>query len=267
MNYKIALALILTLILSHLFAEKIAIITTNFGEIGILLNEREAPKTVDNFIGLAEGSIEWTDPKTGEKTTKPFYNGLSFHRVIPNFMIQAGCPLGTGTSGPGYTFEDEIPGKEYVAEGEIDSNEEAMAIYYNVIIPAMKKDMNTELLDIASECGKSKSVDPLMHLYVEDVFAKANFEGPLYYQKYILPVDYGALCMANAGPNTNGSQFFIVTKKDGAHWLNGKHTVFGHVMYGMDVAHKIEDLPRDKKDKPLPDNQAIIISIEIQEKE
>ena len=131
--------------------------TTSLGKFTVELFEKDAPKTVANFVGLAEGTKEWTDPKTGAKMKKPFYNGLIFHRVIPDFMIQGGDPLGTGTGDPGYKFADEF--------------------------------------------GSGRKMD------------KA-----------------GVLAMANAGPNTNGSQFFITLKE--TNYLNGKHTVFGEVVSG-----------------------------------
>ena len=90
-----------------------AVLHTNHGDIRIELFPHHAPKTVENFVGLAEGSKEFSDPETGEKVTRPFYDGLGFHRIISNFMIQGGCPLGTGTGGPGYTFDDEISEKNF----------------------------------------------------------------------------------------------------------------------------------------------------------
>jgi len=134
-------------------------LTTNHGDIVLELFDEDAPKTVDNFRKLAEDG---------------YYDGLIFHRVIPDFMIQGGCPEGTGTGGPGYTFEDEFNQHKVVR---------------------------------------------------------------------------GALAMANAGPNTNGSQFFIVTT-EAAPWLDGKHTVFGEVTDGMDVVDTIEKLPTDARDRP-----------------
>ena len=135
---------------------------TNHGTIELELYPNEAPKTVENFVKLAGDG---------------FYDGVIFHRVIPDFMIQGGDPTGTGSGGPGYSFEDEF-------------NEHK--------------------------------------------------------------VERGALAMANAGPNTNGSQFFIVTT-EAAPWLDGKHTVFGRVTNGMDVVDKIAELPRDARDKPDED--------------
>jgi peptidyl-prolyl cis-trans isomerase B (cyclophilin B) len=139
-----------------------ATLHTNHGPISVELYPDDAPKTVENFTKLAR---------------EGFYDGLIFHRVIPDFMIQGGDPTGTGMGGPGYQFEDEF-----------------------------------------------------------------NSHG----------VDRGALAMANAGPNTNGSQFFIVTAES-ASWLNGKHTVFGRVTDGMDVVDKICGLPRDARDRPHDD--------------
>ena len=136
-----------------------ATLHTSEGPIGLELHSDDAPKTVDNFVKLARDG---------------FYEGVIFHRVIPDFMIQGGDPTGTGTGGPGYQFEDEI-------------NEH--------------------------------------------------------------PVERGALAMANAGPNTNGSQFFIVTV-EAAPWLDGKHTVFGRVTSGMDVVDRISEVDRDANDRP-----------------
>ena len=155
-----------------------AILNTSKGTVTCQLFEKEAPKTVANFTGLADGTKEWTDPKTGKKTKSKFYDGLIFHRVIPKFMIQGGDPEGTGRGGPGYKFEDEF---------------------------------TSGLL----------------------------FDKP------------GRLAMANAGPNTNGSQFFITTVP--TPWLNNKHTIFGQVIVGMDVIEAIESVKRDGRDKPIED--------------
>jgi peptidyl-prolyl cis-trans isomerase A (cyclophilin A) len=152
-----------------------AIFETSQGNIVIRLLEAEAPKTVANFVGLAEGTKEFTDAKTGKKEKRPFYDGLGFHRVIPQFMIQGGCPLGTGTGDPGYKFADEFH-------------------------PSLKH----------SKTGK--------------------------------------LSMANSGPHTNGSQFFITVAP--TPWLDNRHTIFGEVVEGQDVADKISNLPRDSSDRP-----------------
>lgn len=167
-----------------------AVFQTNKGAFTCRLFEKEAPKTVDNFVGLANGTKEWTDPKTGKKVQKRFYDGLIFHRVIPKFMIQGGDPEGTGRGGPGYRFEDEC---------------------------------RPDLI----------------------------FDKP------------GKLAMANAGPNTNGSQFFITTVP--TPWLNNKHTIFGEVVEGQNVIEIIEAVKKDQRDKPLED--VVIEKLEIKKVE
>ncbi len=152
-----------------------AVLETSQGAIVCRMLEKEAPKTVANFVGLAEGTKEFTDPQTGQKVKRPFYDGLVFHRVIPDFMIQGGCPLGTGTGDPGYKFADEFH-------------------------PSLKHDQP------------------------------------------------GKLSMANAGPNTNGSQFFITVAA--TPWLDKRHTIFGEVAEGQEVAVRISKLARDAHDRP-----------------
>jgi peptidyl-prolyl cis-trans isomerase A (cyclophilin A) len=159
--------------------EKTATIKTSEGDIKVVLYADKAPKTVENFIGLATGKKEWKDPNSGKSMKgKSLYSGTIFHRVIPGFMIQGGDPLGTGTGGPGYQFEDEVSSSD-------------------------------------------------------------SFDSP------------GILAMANAGPNTNGSQFFITT--DPTPWLNGKHTIFGKVTSGMDVVSAIAKAEKGPNDKPVKD--------------
>jgi peptidyl-prolyl cis-trans isomerase A (cyclophilin A) len=153
-----------------------AIFKTSEGEIVARLFEKDAPKTVANFVDLAEGKREWTHPTSGKKSSDRLYDGSIFHRVIPNFMIQGGDPAGTGFGGPGYRFEDETKGSAH------------------------------------------------------------RFDQP------------GKLAMANSGPNTNGSQFFITTAN--TDWLTGKHTIFGEVVEGQDIADKISKVPRGAQDKP-----------------
>jgi peptidyl-prolyl cis-trans isomerase A (cyclophilin A) len=146
-------------------AEEIyAVFHTSKGEIVVKLFPERAPKTVENFVELAEGTREWTDPRTRQKVKRPLYDGTVFHRVIPDFMIQGGCPLGNGTGDPGYRFADEIG-------------------------------------------------------------AGNTFDRP------------GLLAMANAGPNTNGSQFFITEVPTS--WLDSKHTIFGEVVRGQELVPQI----------------------------
>ncbi len=156
-----------------------ATLKTSMGDIVVRLFEDKAPKTVANFVGLATGEKEWTDPRDGQKKKGvPLYKGIIFHRVIKNFMVQGGDPAGTGRGGPGYDFADEFS-------------------------PDLKH-------------------------------SKA-----------------GILSMANAGPNTNGSQFFITHKA--TPWLDGKHTVFGEVVKGQDVVDAMSTVPMGPGDKPRTD--------------
>jgi peptidyl-prolyl cis-trans isomerase A (cyclophilin A) len=153
-----------------------ATLDTTQGRVVVRLFPDHAPKTVANFVELAEGSRQWTDPQTRQATTAKLYDGTIFHRVIPDFMIQGGDPLGTGTGGPGYKFADEI-------------------------------------------------------------HPDLQFSKP-----YLL-------AMANAGPGTNGSQFFITTAA--TPWLNGRHTIFGEVIEGADVVDKISHLKTGSQDRPV----------------
>jgi peptidyl-prolyl cis-trans isomerase A (cyclophilin A) len=166
-----------------------AVLKTNRGDIRITLFPDHAPKTVANFVGLAEGTKEWIDPRTGVKSNTRFYDGLTFHRIIPGFMIQGGCPLGTGTGGPGYRFGDEF--------------------------------------------------------HPELTFSKPYL-----------------LAMANAGPGTNGSQFFITVAP--TTWLNFKHTIFGEV---ADEASRnvVDDIAASKTgpmDRPV--DPVVIESIQVE---
>ena len=155
-------------------------LVTTMGNIVVRLEEEHAPKTVRNFVGLATGTQEWTDPRThASKTGAPYYDGTIFHRVIPDFMVQGGDPTGTGMGGPGYQFQDETKGSPH------------------------------------------------------------KFDKP------------GKLAMANSGPGTNGSQFFITVAP--TQWLTGNHTIFGEVVEGQGVVGKITKLPRNRQDKPNKD--------------
>jgi peptidyl-prolyl cis-trans isomerase A (cyclophilin A) len=237
---------------------KKVILKTNKGDIHLELFSDIAPNTVANFVGLANGTKEWTDPNTGEKVKRPYYDGLIFHRVIKDFMIQGGCPIGTGTGGPGYQFDDECFGQGQEIKGKIESDEAAAAVYQKVIIPYLQSSQmnqvepDKDIIGVAEACYKAQSFNPLKENTVEFYTEKTKFDGAVFTNGELLAsIDYGTICMANAGPGTNGSQFFIVTKKDGCDWLNGKHTVFGKVTEGMDVAHAIEDVKKDAHDKPI----------------
>jgi peptidyl-prolyl cis-trans isomerase A (cyclophilin A) len=163
-----------------------ATLRTNRGPVVVRLFPDQAPKTVRNFVDLAEGTTEWTNPKTRQKSQDKLYDGTIFHRVIPEFMIQGGDPLGTGTGGPGYRFGDEF-------------------------------------------------------------HPDLSFDRP-----YLL-------AMANAGPGTNGSQFFITTVP--TPWLNNKHTIFGEVIEGSDVVEEISRVQTSAGDRPVQD--VVLESVEI----
>lgn len=237
-------------------AELKAIMKTNKGDIHLELWPTLTPKTVQNFVKLAE---------------EDFYNGIYFHRVIPDFMIQGGDPntkdgdrSNDGTGGPDYRFEDECYTEGEALSGAITTEALAMRVWSEMIVPYMQSTPNPdpEIADVVNKVQSQQNGQPIMAKSLE-FFQQKTGRGPLTNRTLIHPVAYGTLCMANSGPNTNGSQFFIVTKEGGASWLDGKHTVFGKVTAGMDVVHAIEQLPRDSRDNPLAENQAIITDIEI----
>jgi peptidyl-prolyl cis-trans isomerase A (cyclophilin A) len=168
-------------------ADTYATLETSKGPIRVRLFPDTAPKTVENFIGLATGTRPWRNPATGAQEQGPLYEGTIFHRVIPNFMIQGGDPLGTGRGGPGYQFEDEVAGPR-------------------------------------------------------------RFDRP------------GYLAMANAGPGTNGSQFFITQVP--TPWLDGKHTIFGEVVEGMEVVEAMARVDTDASDRPVEELRLERVTIE-----
>jgi cyclophilin family peptidyl-prolyl cis-trans isomerase len=240
------------------------VIQTTLGDIEVELFQSEAPKTVANFIGLAEGTKEFEDVKTGKKVKRPYYNGLIFHRVIKNFMIQGGCPLGNGRGGPGYTFADEIdatalgldkmkafgPKKGAHRFLMIRSQEEYQR---NILIPLYRA-MNINSQEEFDQ--RKKEVEARL----DSLTLKEAYEnmGYVYSEKGSKhPPVRGSLAMANAGPNTNGSQFFInLVDTD---WLTGKHTVFGKVVKGMDVIDKIGAVNVDSGQKPVKDVKIISV--------
>lgn len=238
-----------------------AVIQTSKGDIELELWSTLTPKTVDNFVKLAE---------TG------FFEGTYFHRVIPDFMIQGGCPntkdqnrANDGQGSPGYRFEDECYEDGTEITGLFDDDQTATVVWQTVILPYLQgnQDPNPELMEIVQECNNLQSWAPFKARSVEYYKELVGFTGKVMGKGALkAEVLYGYICMANSGPNTNGSQFFIVTKKDGAAWLNGKHTVFGKVTKGMDIVHIIENLPRDKADNPLENDQAVVRKVKITSK-
>lgn len=275
MRIALLSALILTLAIPA-FAEDlpledpsnpVAVIKTSLGDVYVELFVQEAPKTVENFLGLAEGTKEWTDPATGEKVRRPYYDGLIFHRVIKDFMIQGGCPVGEGTGSPGFTFEDEIDAK---ALGLADikafpggqphawlrpSIGSQQAFQQKILLPLL------DLMGLAfSEVQSSPEEQKRVQAKLESLSLMETYEIMGYEYKDGLskhkPV-VGVLAMANSGPNTNGSQFFLNLKD--TDWLTGKHTVFGKVVKGMDIVEKIGSVKTGQRSKPLEDVKIISI--------
>ncbi len=241
------------------------IIKTSSGDIFVELFADSAPETVANFIGLSEGTKEFIDSTTNKKIKKPFYNGLIFHRIIKDFMIQGGCPLGNGTGGPGYTFQDEIDASGLgLDKMQAIDPEKGVHPYLmvkneddyrrNIIAPLFQK------LSITSQEELDKRKDDiskaLQALTVQDVMENMGY---MYSKKGSPhPPTRGCLAMANAGPGTNGSQFFINLVN--ADWLIGKHTVFGKVIQGMDVVDKLGLVEVDSASKPVKDVKVISIT-------
>ncbi|MCL1826584.1 MAG: peptidylprolyl isomerase [Candidatus Cloacimonetes bacterium] len=238
------------------------VIKTSKGNIELELDKSMAPIGVENFVGLAMGTKEFTDPKTNELTKGHFYDGLIFHRVIKDFMIQGGCPLGNGTGGPGYKFVNECYKDGERLTGVIEDEHVAYQVYTNILLPYMQEteeDRNPEIQEILDEIGQRRSGRPLFGKEIERI-EELTGRGPVYKREFISKVDYGTICYANSGPDTNGSQFFIVTKKEGCNWLNGGYTVFGKVTKGMEVAHAIEDVEKNGE-KPIEDVKIISIRV------
>jgi peptidyl-prolyl cis-trans isomerase A (cyclophilin A) len=232
----------------------VIIMETSLGTMTIELWNDTAPMTVDNFLGLAVGRKEWTDPRTGETVQRPFYDGLTFHRVISGFMIQGGCPLGNGKGDPGYTFADECYDmtQSKPVRGKITDTKTAQQLFEEVIAPYLKytDEPDQDIIAVLRECQILRNADPLMAHPVEWYMGKTGAADFRTRGKLKAAVEYGTICMANSGPGTNGSQFFIVTKKDGCRWLDGKHTVFGKVISGMDTAERIQNVKTLEGDRP-----------------
>jgi cyclophilin family peptidyl-prolyl cis-trans isomerase len=242
------------------------IVKTNKGDIVIRLFLKEAPHTVANFIGLAEGTQEFTDPATEEKVKRPYYDGLIFHRVIKDFMIQGGCPLGQGNGGPGYKFDDEINAdalglhtiKALTDKGRphawlmIRSQEDFNNTVLRPLYQAMGITSNEEL-----QAQQQELEQRVRNLTVKDVYTNLGYKysGTLGSHS----PKRGFLAMANSGPNTNGSQFFINLKD--TPWLTGKHTVFGQVIKGMDVVDAIGNVPVGAQSKPKEPVRIISIRV------
>ncbi len=210
--------------LKKIKTDPVAVIKTTLGTIYVELYQKNAPKTVANFIGLATGTKEYYDVKTGKKKKGKFYNGIIFHRVIPNFMIQAGDPTGTGRGGPGYKFADEINGDSLGLNKMLVKQARFLFQMYPPYM--LQKFYNKSVKKFYESQG---------YHYIKNVKS--------------IPPRKGCIAMANAGPDTNGSQFFI--NEVDTPWLDGKHTVFGKVIKGFNIVKKIARVKADRNNKPL----------------
>jgi cyclophilin family peptidyl-prolyl cis-trans isomerase len=241
------------------------LIKTNMGDIVVRLYAQEAPKTVENFLGLAEGKKVFIDPATEHKVRKAFYNGLTFHRVIKGFMIQGGCPKGNGQGGPGYKFEDEINAdalglntmKAITEQGQphpwlgVRSQED----FNNTVLRPLFRAMGITS-DEQLQARQQEVNERVQALTLKDVYVNLGYKYNDKLKSH--PPKRGSLAMANSGPNTNGSQFFINLVD--TPWLTGKHTVFGEVIKGMDVVDRIGDVPVTSQG--LPKDPVKIISVQ-----
>jgi len=244
----------------------ICIIKTGMGEIHVELFSKEAPETVKNFIGLAEGRKEFTDITTGEKVKRPFYDGLRFHRVIKNFMIQGGCPRGDGTGGPGYRFEDEI-NADSLGLDKMHIFQDNGSVHPYLLVRTQQDFYRVVLAPLYMRMGiqskeqfeaKKEEVDRrLKHMSLKECYENLGYR---YDDKLTShhPLR-GVIAMANSGPNTNGSQFFINLVD--TPWLAGKHTVFGKVVRGMEVVDAIGAVPVEENGRPKTDVKMVSIRL------
>jgi peptidyl-prolyl cis-trans isomerase A (cyclophilin A) len=234
----------------------ICIIKTSNGDIYIELFKNDAPKTVQNFIGLAEGKKEFTGLKDGKKVKRPFYDDLIFHRVIKNFMIQGGCPRKDGTGGPGYSFEDEINANALGLD-DIKVMQEGGGVHPYLLIRSQADFQRTVLMPLYRQMKitsreQYESRKQEIQERMKQLTLKACYENLGYRYDDTLKSQApkrGMLAMANSGPNTNGSQFFI--NLIDTPWLTGKHTVFGKVIKGMEIIDEIGETPVDNNNRPI----------------
>ncbi len=242
----------------------ICIIQTNMGNIEVVMFQNDAPQTVANFIGLAEGTKKFTDEKTGKKVKKPFYDGLIFHRVIKNFMLQGGCPQGNGRGGPGFSFADEIDAVSLGLD-KLKAMDPKKGPHHFLMIRSHADFQRILVSPLHRSLGitSQKEFDKRgndVEAMLKSLTLKGAYEnmGYLYSEKGSPhPPVRGSLAMANSGPNTNGSQFFINLVD--TNWLAGKHTVFGKVIKGMDVVDKIGAVKVGAGSKPVEDVKIISI--------
>ncbi len=246
------------------FDNPVVEIRTNVGSMILELFPDEAPLAVANFLGLAEGTLPWIDPETGEQVLRPLYDGSIFHRVIDGFMIQGGSPTGSGAGNPGFQFRDEINARSLGLDkmqviDQTGSPHPILAIsnqqdfQQKILIPLYQE------MGISSQDELDANIDAV-NRRIRNMTVKESFEnlGYQYTERIIsrMPVR-GVIALANSVPNSNGSQFFInLVDTD---WLAGKHTVFGKVRVGLDVLDAIGKVEVDSQSRPLQD--IVIFSI------
>lgn len=239
-------------------ANPLVIMATTRGDILLELLPTEAPETVANFLGLAEGTKAFTDVYTGLETQRPFYDGLVFHRVVDGFVIQSGSPQGTSDGGPGYVFPDEInaeslgldqmqlldpdgyPNPVLGIRSREDFQERVLKPLYAAMGITSRASLDARVGDVEQRLRSMtmKQANELLgYRYISSVQSRAPLRG--------------VIAMANSGPNSNGSQFFI-TLAD-APWLSGKHTVFGKVRAGQDTVAAIGKVRVNADNRPLQD--------------
>lgn len=230
----------------------LAVIETSLGTITIELYRHAAPKTVENFVSLARGEKEFTDAD-GKPAKRPYYDGLIFHRVIPNFMIQGGDIKGNGTGGPGYQFADEINAKALGLDKiKVSASQGAQRDVQEIARTEVFKKLNIKSQsDLTAKMKEAEALFKSEQLKWKDKTLEELYtaRGITYTPNLESESNTkGSLSMANAGPNTNGSQFFLSVVDN--LYLDGKHTVFGRVLSGLDIAEKITQVERDQQDRP-----------------
>lgn len=231
-------------------------ITTDTGAIVVELFADQAPTTVRRIIGLAEGLIP--SQRDGERAAHHFYDGLTFHRVIPDFMIQGGCPLGNGRGGPGFRFHNEINGTSLgldremaVQDGRLHRHCGSMRTQFQQAVLAPR--MQARGVTRASTRAETQEALQAVLAELDGDYSLLDFYRDLGYRfdpdlPASTPPTRGVIAMANAGPSSNGSQFFITVGD--SHYLSGKHTVFGRVVAGMEVADAISAAPTGDQNRP-----------------
>jgi len=238
----------------------VVLMETSAGKIYLELFEQDAPETVKNFTELAEGTKEFTEPDSDTKAKRPFYDGLVFHRVIKNFMVQGGCPKGNGTGHPGFRFKDEINANS-IGLDTMKAENVTFNLSREVQMYISRKLGLRSQADLAAKQAQIQvELDSVRQISLKELYEAIGYSYDPSLRSH--KAERGSLAMANSGPNTNGSQFFI-NHVDTPH-LNGKHTVFGQVVKGMDVVDAICNAEVDAQSKPK--SPIKIVSVRVYQK-